>query len=88
MDEMKDGHAADATKAVLVENYQRGEPTTFAFYGGFESRDESRSKQVSGKWKSCTRTVASPRSALLNDDAPIARGPRPRSLRLANREIM
>jgi hypothetical protein len=46
MDDMKDDDAGDATKAVLVENYQREEPTAFAFYGGFESRDELKSKQV------------------------------------------
>lgn len=46
MDEIKDDDPADATKAALVENYQREDPTTFAFYGGFESRDELKSKQV------------------------------------------
>jgi hypothetical protein len=46
MDVMKDDNSADATKTNLMENYQRGEPTTFAFYGGFESRDELKSKQV------------------------------------------
>jgi hypothetical protein len=46
MDEMKDDDAAEMTKAALVENYQRGEPTAFAFYGGFESRDDLKSKQI------------------------------------------
>ncbi|HEY8459253.1 MAG TPA: hypothetical protein VIM99_02675 [Blastocatellia bacterium] len=46
MDELKDGDAADLTKAVLVEKYQREDPTTFAFYGGFESRDELKSRQL------------------------------------------
>jgi hypothetical protein len=43
---MKDDNPADATKSTLVENYQREDPTTFAFYGGFESRDELKSKRV------------------------------------------
>jgi hypothetical protein len=46
MDDMKDDDAADMTKTALVENYQRGEPTTFAFYGGFESRGDLKSKQI------------------------------------------
>jgi hypothetical protein len=46
MDEMKDDDAADVTKAALVENYKRENPTTFAFYGGFESRNELKSKQL------------------------------------------
>lgn len=46
MDEMKGDSVADATKAALVEKYQREEPTVFAFYGGFESRDEPKSKQL------------------------------------------
>jgi hypothetical protein len=46
MDEMKDDSVADATKASLVEKYQREDPTVFAFYGGFESRDEPKSKQL------------------------------------------
>lgn len=46
MDDTKDDDAGGATKAALVEKYQREDPTTFAFYGGFESRDETKSKQV------------------------------------------
>jgi hypothetical protein len=46
MDEMKDDDAADMTKAVLLEQYGRGEPTVFAFYAGFESRDGLKSKQL------------------------------------------
>jgi hypothetical protein len=34
MDEMKDGPAG-ATKAAIVENYQCGEPTTFACFTAF-----------------------------------------------------
>jgi hypothetical protein len=45
MDETKDIDAA-AMKAALVEKYQREEPRVFAFYGGFESRGETGSKQV------------------------------------------
>jgi hypothetical protein len=46
MVESKDGSIEDATKAALVEKYQREDPTVFAFYGGFESRDEPKSKQL------------------------------------------
>src|SRR5262245_24177165 len=46
MDEAKNETAAEAMKARLVEHYQREEPTVFAFYGGFESRAEAKSKQV------------------------------------------
>src|SRR5262245_57534536 len=44
--EIKDSDAADVMKAALVEKYQREEPGVFAFYGGFESRGETKSKQV------------------------------------------
>jgi hypothetical protein len=46
VDEVKNGDAAAATKAALVEKYQREEPTVFAFYGGFEARGEAKSKNV------------------------------------------